>query len=461
MERGLQGEQRKRQTTITHLNRYLPMNRIFYLSILCMSMLLASCGKEEYSQDSDTSYTFTYPSDNSKGYVMVLQQHTKGNGFPVVIMADGYLQSDIAQGTYHTSVNKAIEALFASEPMKSLKAYFDIYEVQAASSVSGITTAARNTAFSTYFTSESGVEIDGDKKKIEKYAWYALKKDDNKFKNALVIMLVNSDRYGGVTFLSTDNAVTDSIPVGFSLAFVPTGCKSKGVSYFTETLQHEAVGHGIGKLADEYFENFEAPSQDLIDKYKKLQGYGMYLNTKYDTSTENDGIYGWVNKTTNNTTYLLCYHQMQPDDIGYIFANDPGYQGEDMTWIQGGYTYLTFTTTLYSGSDSRYKGYYMTDKNFYRPSWHSLMNSVTTEDGKTFNALSRYLIYARIMKVANGSPGNIHNQQLKQRFMEFDTMRGNSTAAKAAIRTTQSAREVDAIQSLPPLPAPRIIEDER
>ena len=434
------------------------MNKLLHISIIFLSLLLASCGKDEdYASESETSFSFTYPTDNSKGYVMVLQQHTKGNGFPIIIMADGYLQSDIAQGTYHTSVNKAIKALFASEPMKSLKAYFDIYEVQAASSVSGITTAARNTAFSTYFTSSTGVEIDGDKKKKRNYAWYALKKNDNKLKNVLIIMLVNSDRYGGVTFLSADNAVTDSIPVGSSLAFVPTGCKSKGVSYFTETLQHEAVGHGIGKLADEYFEKFETPSQDEINDYKKWQRYGMYLNTKYDPSTENDDIEGWMTVTSTGNHYLICSHQMQPGDIGYIFANDPGYQGENLKWFQGGYTYLTFSTTLYSGSESRFNGYYMTKKNFYRPSWQSLMKSVTTEDGKTFNALSRYLIYARIMKVANGSPGNIHNPELQQRFMEFDTMRGTYVAAKGTTRAAEDIREFDTGQTLPPLAPPRII----
>ena len=87
------------------------MNKLVHISIIFISLLLASCGKDEdYASESETSFIFTYPTDNSKGYVMVLQQHTKGNGFPVVIMADGYLQSDIAQGTYHTSVNKAIEA---------------------------------------------------------------------------------------------------------------------------------------------------------------------------------------------------------------------------------------------------------------------------------------------------------------------------------------------------------------
>ena len=266
------------------------MKKLFYLSIACISLLLASCGKDEDTQDTYTSFSFTYPGDNSKGYVMVLQQHTKGNGFPVVIMADGYLQSDITAGTYHSAVSKAIEAMFSSEPMKSLKAYFDIYEVQAASSVSGITTEESNTAFSTYFTSSSGVEISGDNKKIENYAWYTLKKNDNKFKNVLVIMLVNSDRYGGVTLLSADDTVTDSIPGGFSLSFIPTGCKSKNVSYFTQTLQHEAVGHGIGKLADEYMQLHYSPSQDSINAYKNMQKIGFYLNTKYDDKQE---IHHW------------------------------------------------------------------------------------------------------------------------------------------------------------------------
>ena len=183
----------------------------------------------------------------------------------------------------------------------------------------------------------------------------------------------------------------------------------------------------------------------------------MYLNTKYDPSTENDSIKGWTTVTNTGNHYLICSHQMQPGDIGYVFANDPGYQGENLKWIQGGYTYLTFSTTLYSGSESRFNGYYMTEKNFYRPSWHSLMNSVTTDDGKTFNALSRYLIYARIMKVANGSPGNIHNPELQQRFMEFDTMRGTYVAAKGTTRAAVDIREFDTGQTLPPLAPPRII----
>ena len=437
------------------------MNKLLHISIIFLSLLLASCGKDEdYASESETSFSFTYPTDNSKGYVKVLQQHTKGNGFPIIIMADGYLQSDITSGTYHNVVSNAVNALFAVEPMTSLKAYFDIYEVQAASEVCGITTTQRNTAFSTYFESATGVLIMGDNTKIENYAWYTLKKNYSKFHNALVIMLVNSTRYGGVTLLATNYSSTDSIPGGFSLAYVPTGCKVNNVSYFTQVLQHEAIGHGIGKLADEYTEEYYTPSQEVIDKYLNLQKNGLYINTKYDADTENPVVEGTLRRTSGGTVtkYVIGGHTMQPGDIGYLFACDAGYSNEELVWIQGGYTYLTPSTTLYTGDNTNYLGWYTTEKNFYRPTWRSLMNDVIEQDSKTFNALSRYIIYCRVLKVAQGSPGNIHNEQLQRRFMQFDTMRSYSSAAKGAAPHARSIKEISTEQTPPALPAPKLIE---
>ena len=149
---------------------------------------------------------------------------------------------------------------------------------------------------------------------------------------------------------------------------------------------------------------------------------------------------------------------MQPGDIGYLFACDAGYSNEELRWIQGGYTYLTPSTTLYTGDNTNYLGWYTTEKNFYRPTWQSLMNDVTEQDSKTFNALSRYIIYCRVLKVAQGSPGNIHNEQLQRRFMQFDTMRSNSSAAKSAAPFVRSIKEISTEQTPPALPAPKLIE---
>lgn len=429
------------------------MNKLYFISLFCLSLLFASCGKDDIVDDSETSFSFKYTVDNTTGYVKTLQQHTQGNGFPVVIMADGYTQSDINSGTYHNAVAKAVNALFAVEPMTSLRSYFDIYEVQAASAESGITTEKRNTAFSTYFVSKNDVNINGNDTKIKNYAWYALKKNNTLLNNALVIILVNSDQYGGVTMLSISETTNDSIATGISIAFVPTGCKSNNVSYFEKTLQHEAIGHGIGKLADEYMQEYEAPSQQNINKYKQYQKLGAYLNTKYDSSSEN--IYDLGTLTISNTRYAICGHDMRPGDIGYLFANDDGYSYEDLVWTQGGFTYATPTTTPYTGSDNWFYGCYMLEKNFYRPSFFSLMNSIMREESFMFNALSRYAIYARVMKVARGSQGNIHNQDLQRSFMQFDTMRGLYSAAKGAARS-KSKSHLSIQDTLPPLPAPII-----
>ena len=433
---------------------------LHYTLSVMLVMVVAACGDGgDYTggdSGNETSFTITYTKDNTTAYVTKLLTHTTGNGFPIVIMADGYTQSEIDNGAYRTAVNKTITSLFAKEPMASMKAYFDVYEVAAASSVSGITTTKSNTAFSTYFTSSSGVEIEGNTDKIENYTWMALGKNNNRFSDSQIIVLVNSNRYAGITLLSYKSETTDSIPSGLSLSYMPVGCISGGKSYFTEVLQHEAVGHGIGKLADEYYDTYTSPTADDINKYKSQQKAGVFLNTKYDADTENSEIAGSGTLTMGNVKYniMVGAHKMKPGELGYLFANDGGYADDGLMWYQGGSLYLTLGEQ-YSGPVSRYAGYYTLEKNFYRPTWESIMNSVFRSGGDEFNVLSRYIIYARILKVAQGSPGNIHNEDLMRRFMQFDKWYGitSSTSAAKGIGGTFAAEETP----LPPLAQPKVI----
>ena len=437
------------------------------LSLLCCSLFavlmvtVSACDDGGDYNNNEKSYesSFKYSKDGSTGYVSKIMTHTAGTGFPIVIMADGYTQSEIDNGAYHAAVTKAVTALLSNEPMASLKDYLDIYEVTTASSVSGITTAKRSTAFSTYFTSEDGVEIEGNTEKIENYAWLALNKSDIIY-NSLILILVNSSRYAGITMMGVDQKVTDSIPGGLSLAFVPVGCTtSSGKECFTEVLQHEAVGHGIGKLCDEYCSEYAAPTETEIEKYKNMQKIGCYLNSKFDTETENDRIVGKYTIRQNGiaTSYVMRGHSFKPGELGYLFASDAGYAGEDLMWNQGGALYLTLGSELYDGSEIRYRGCYTIEKNFYRPSWGSIMNDVLdSSNGKQFNALSRYVIYARVMKVAQGSPGNIHSEELMRRFMQFDKLYGNSSSASAK-GIGQSTTSSGTSETLPRLPEPRII----
>ena len=440
------------------------MKWMYCLAMVVMLQVIVSCDKEDDYRSGDDGgtiggmtydFSFSYAEDGSTGYVSKYYTHKVGNGFPVVIMADGYTQSDINQGDYHNAVDKAVDAMFSIEPMASLKQYFDIYEVTAVSEVSGITTKKRDTAFSTYHESSTSVNILGDEDKIKYYARKAVQ-NDNLYYNSLILVLVNSSRYAGVTQLFARTDVTDSIAGGMSIAYVPANCTSNGTNCFNGVLCHEAVGHGIGKLRDEYYDDFSEPTTEKIDDFKQFQKYGVGLNVKYDTETENEYIVP-AKFTTSNGTYniMVGAHNFKPADIGYVLVADGGYASEKLMWYQGGGEYMTMDK-LYDGTNAKYIGFYTIKKNFYRPTWNSIMNSVFQENGDMFNALSRYLIYARVMKTAQGASENIHSEALQRKFMLFDKLYG--TSALSAKGTWMDEKILSAgDDDMPRLHAPKII----
>lgn len=426
-----------------------------------IALSFSSCEKdsdfsvEDNNEDYDT-FTVTYSRDGSSGTVTKLLEHTSGSiGFPIVIMADGYTQTDITNGTYRSVVNKAINALFGIEPMTTLKPYCDVYEVAVPSSVSGITTQMRNTAFSTYHKSTSSVEINGDTTKIQSYAYAALRKSTERMNNALIVMLCNSDQYAGVTWMSGSYSVTDSICKGYSISFVPVGCKSKGISYFTRVLQHEAIGHGIGKLDDEYYNETSAPSEEYINNFNTRQKIGMCLNTHYDTEAvdELSEKYFEFNSNGNKSVLLVGEHDMEPGTLGYRLAQNSDYASEKLKWYQGASQYMTIGKNTGRTIDGYY-AVYLTEKNFYRPSWSSMMNSVITDATLSFNALSRFLIYARVIRVATGKSLNIHNEEWYNNFVDIDNVENRFETFAKSTASTWSTTTVD---ELPPLASPHII----
>lgn len=73
-------------------------------------------------EGTSTSTSTDYSADKT---VRVLQRATQGSGLPIVLMGDGFLDTDIANGTYDEVMNKAMENLFTEEPLKSLQSYFN------------------------------------------------------------------------------------------------------------------------------------------------------------------------------------------------------------------------------------------------------------------------------------------------------------------------------------------------
>lgn len=56
-----------------------------------------------------------------------------GKGLPIVLMGDGFIDTEINDGTYDAVMDKTFENLFTEEPIKSLRDYFNVYAVTAVS----------------------------------------------------------------------------------------------------------------------------------------------------------------------------------------------------------------------------------------------------------------------------------------------------------------------------------------
>lgn len=50
-------------------------------------------------------------------------------------MGDGFVDQELADGTYRRVMEKAMENLFTEEPVKSLREYFDVFMINAVSEI--------------------------------------------------------------------------------------------------------------------------------------------------------------------------------------------------------------------------------------------------------------------------------------------------------------------------------------
>ena len=105
---------------------------VLHTLVVMLILTLTSCSNDDdYRAPGnipETDYDFSFTLDGTTGYVYTIQEHTKGtNGFPVVIMADGYTQKEITSGEYDKIVNNAVNAMKSLKPMTDLIDYLDIY----------------------------------------------------------------------------------------------------------------------------------------------------------------------------------------------------------------------------------------------------------------------------------------------------------------------------------------------
>lgn len=296
---------------------------------------------------------------SADGNVKTLQESNKGKGIPIVLMGDGFIDTEISNGAYDKAMEKTYENLFTEEPMKSLKDYFDVYSVTAVSK-SNIFGYGYETAFSCILAEEGSTLITGDNVAVVSYTHCVENIDHD---NALAIVILNADKYAGTTYFGFMNPSNQKM-TEFAIAYCPM-VENAETDIFRQVLTHEAIGHGFAKLEDEYAyeDNGEIPEDEATTIRNLQSSYGWAQNVDF----------------TQDTKKILWRK----------FLTDERYADEGLGIYEGGCTYT---------------------KGIYRPTENSMMN----DNAAGFNAPSRKAIYDRVMKEGTG------NAPTYESFVDFD-----------------------------------------
>jgi hypothetical protein len=273
-------------------------------------------------------------SDYSEDEPVTLQTHTQGKGINLLFIGDGFSAKDISEGTYLKDMKMEIENFFSIEPYKTYRNYFNVYTLIAMSPESGID-IGKTSKFGATFTSGS---LKGNDSDIFAYALKVPAITTSNLNKSLIVVVPNTQEYGGVTSLYADGSAISYCPM--SIYDYPLN--TRGV------LQHEACGHGFGKLGDEQVYYNEFINEVSAKRIQYCKSFGWYDNLS-------------LTGKSNEVTWSHLIYNSHYSDIVDVF--------------EGGYNYA---------------------HGIYRSEQNSCMNN----DVPYFNTISREAIVKRIMEYA-------------------------------------------------------------
>ena len=210
---------------------------------------------------------------SADGRVTWLQGATRGAGIDIVLMGDGFSDRDIRDGLYDEAMQRAMRHFFGVEPFASLRDCFNVIAVTAVSKHSGYFTGAER-ALGSRFRTNSRVE--GDDARCRDYALRIPGMTEERLDETVIIVLMNAGQYAGTSFLyaGRDGAWGS----GLAVCYFPLG---RDEEMFARLLQHEACGHGFGKLADEY-DNVPGPvPESVAESYRARFDDGWWANADF------------------------------------------------------------------------------------------------------------------------------------------------------------------------------------
>lgn len=324
-------------------------------------------GAQDYLTHIDVGqYDYKYDEDQ----YITLQSATKGNGFNLAFIGDGYDAADIASEEYIKDMEQEIEYFFAVEPYATYREYFNIYTAIALSEDSGVETVNtwRRTKFHTIVgdgCSRDGQRLTTDYESALNYCAENIPPTVNcSHPHVGCILLANSELYEGVTYM------------GESFCAVVTKSTENYPYDARGIVQHEAGGHGVGWLGDEYIYHNDyiqrcecvccghvaklladqsvgfSLNMSLNGKYKEVPWTHLIFNPKYGDIVDiyeggyfhSCGVYrSEVNSCMNNNVpYFSTWSRQlivqrimkmagEPFDLDSFYAKDSRAVGRDFT----------------------------------------------------------------------------------------------------------------------------------
>lgn len=216
-----------------------------------------------------SQYNYEYEEDE----IITLQQASKGKGINLVFIGDGYDAESISKGTYLKDMKQQVKDFFGVEPYATYRDYFTVYTAIPLSQEEGVGSAnrLRDTKFETTYTGESGLKCNTDA--VFDYVRRIPGMDSERLKQTLIILTPNTTSYGGITQMWSDGSAISICPK--STQAYPYD--SRGI------VQHEAGGHGFGKLGDEYLYHNAFITQcpicgNISNEIRDAQALGWYAN---------------------------------------------------------------------------------------------------------------------------------------------------------------------------------------
>lgn len=253
--------------------------------------------------------------------VSQFMKQTKGNKpVDICVISEGFKEDE--RGLFDRLATEGVNFLFATEPYKTYKNYFNVYFLSVPSQDSGASiidengnfTTKRNTAFSTKWGEFTYSNMSADEDLVYDLVQSAcpeIADGSLTIRDVPILMIINDSRYGGLChsfgdgrglamvpytrngeqlswqienkIAYTDEPITDGNYYYRTLSSSELNSIGKTIGTWKNILLHEFGGHCFARFMDEYWNDtsFYSSQSTIINHYYSVP-YGLNISGRYD-----------------------------------------------------------------------------------------------------------------------------------------------------------------------------------